>query len=393
MKSRGFGTVLVLAAVALAACGPAGGSPSALPAGPSPSTRGEQGPSVVVAFDFEAGELPQGLAVDPQGNVYVGMPVTGEIKKVTPDGGVSTFARLPEPGVLGLAWLEPLGLFVALATSHPESHGLWLLGPSGRPATPPFAPLDSRGFPDGVAVAPGPLVFVSDSALSRIWTFHPEPDPAGRLVPTGAVWKEDPLLTGNPEALRGIRGFAVGADCIALRDGYVYVANTDYGRILRIPVLPGAEDLERSTPGGSPFANPQAGEVEVFVENPALLDGANGIAFDSLGNLYVAVNVPNRLVRVSPDREITILAEGDPLQYPASLAFGAGSEQANLYITNYPIPYTMGFASGTPRPALLTMPVGVPGEPVPTMPPPATGPGPRQLPGGSDMGMPESPDV
>ena len=52
----------------------------------------------VAEFDAAAAEFPQGLAVDQQGNTYVGIPSTVEIRKVTPEGEVSTFAKLPSAG-------------------------------------------------------------------------------------------------------------------------------------------------------------------------------------------------------------------------------------------------------------------------------------------------------
>lgn len=329
-----------------------------------------EGPSVVVTFDFEAREHPEGLAVDAQGNVYVGMAPTGEIKQVRPDGSVSTFARLPDGPVLGLAY--GMGcLFALVASGNPETHGIWCVAPDGRFGEPPFAPLDPAGFPNAITLGAGPIPFVTDSVLGRIWTFRPEVDAMGRFAPTGIVWLEDPLLAGNPQAFRG---FPVGANGISYRDGYLYVANTDYGRILRIPVVLQMEDLEMSAPRASPFPfpSPQPGPIEIFVEDPAL-NGADDIAFDSLGSLYVAVNAANRLVRISPNRDIAILAEGEPLQFPASLAFGAGADRESLFITNYPILQAMGIAPGIPRPALLKMPVGVAGQPMAPPFPPAPG--------------------
>jgi hypothetical protein len=59
---------------------------------------------VVKVATFTAG-LPEGLAVGPNGDLYVGL-VSGEIRKVTPDGEVSSFVTL-DPGqgfLLGLAF-------------------------------------------------------------------------------------------------------------------------------------------------------------------------------------------------------------------------------------------------------------------------------------------------
>lgn len=46
------------------------------------------------AVNFAPPNLPEGLAVDSVGNTYVGFAPTGEIRRIAPDGGVTTLARL-----------------------------------------------------------------------------------------------------------------------------------------------------------------------------------------------------------------------------------------------------------------------------------------------------------
>jgi hypothetical protein len=80
----------------------------------------------VTTFNPDAFELPEGLAVSRHGDLYVGL-LGGEIKKVTPDGQVSSFATL-DPGegfLLGLAFDQQNALYAALASFNPETHGVW----------------------------------------------------------------------------------------------------------------------------------------------------------------------------------------------------------------------------------------------------------------------------
>ena len=65
--------------------------------------------SEVVSLDPDAGEFPEGLAVDAAGNVYFGLAPTGEIRRLTPAGEVSTFAQLPPApeGAFGTLGLVP----------------------------------------------------------------------------------------------------------------------------------------------------------------------------------------------------------------------------------------------------------------------------------------------
>jgi sugar lactone lactonase YvrE len=296
----------------------------------------------VADFDVSDGELPEGLAVDKQGNFYVGIAPTGEIKQVTPEGQVTTFANLPPPGsgfMTGIAADRQGNLYVALASFNPDTHGIWKVSNDGSNVDL-FVSLPEGGLPNLPAFDRQGNLFVSDSFLGRIWKI----DHKGNAT----VWKEDPLLEAAPG---GPLNLPVGVNGIAFdhNQRHLYAANTLGGRIVRILL----------NPDGT------AGEVEVIVEDHALLEGADGIAFDNRENLYVAVNSQNRLVKMSPDGNVGVVTEGGPLQFPASLAFGAGRESKNLYITNFAILNAQGIAPGDPKPALLVLSVGTPGQPLP----------------------------
>ncbi len=59
----------------------------------------------------------------------------------------------------------------------------------------------------------------------------------------------------------------------------------------------------------------------------------DGVAIDSEGNVYVALNINDEIAQVKPDGTVTIIAEG--VSKPASLAFGQGEyDPCSLYVTN-----------------------------------------------------------
>ncbi|MGB8329189.1 MAG: SMP-30/gluconolactonase/LRE family protein [Polyangiales bacterium] len=59
----------------------------------------------------------------------------------------------------------------------------------------------------------------------------------------------------------------------------------------------------------------------------------DGVAIDSEGNVYVALNVVSQIAKVAPDGTVTILAEG--VSSAASLAFGQGEfDPCSLYVTS-----------------------------------------------------------
>ncbi len=299
------------------------------------------GIKTVVEFNATASEAPENLAVDDHGNIYVSLALTGEIKKVTPEGQVSTFAKLPSPGtgfMTGLTFDRSGDLYVAFA-SFDSNHGVWRVSKDGK-ETKLFAALTVNGRPDGL---PNDLKFdkkgnlyVSDFIGGKVWKI----DRKG-IVNT---WKADPLLMGViVPGLGPISNFPIGANGLAFDqdEENLYVANTGLGRIVRIPVKDDGN----------------AGKAAVFVENEPLLRGADGITFDEDGKLYVAVNFQDRIVVISQKGDTATLAEGFPLQNPADVLFGVRDQENNLYIANFAILRLLGVIPETPRPALLKMPV------------------------------------
>jgi sugar lactone lactonase YvrE len=295
--------------------------------------------TTVAEFNGAASEAPENLAVDHRGNIYVSLALTGEIRKVTPEGHVSTFATLPSPGtgfMLGITFDLRGNLFVAFA-SFDSNHGVWRVSKDGK-ETELFAPLTIDGQPDGL---PNDLKFdkkgnlyVSDFIGGKVWRI----DRKGIV----SIWKTDPLLMGVVvPGLGPISNFKVGANGLAFDKDKenLYVANTGLGRIVRIPL----QD------GGS------AGDAVVFVENEPLLRGADGINFDKDGKLYVAVNFQDRIVVISQKGDTATIAEGHILQNPADVIFGVHDQENTLYIANFAIFRLLGIVKETPRPALLKM--------------------------------------
>jgi sugar lactone lactonase YvrE len=96
--------------------------------------------------------------------------------------------------------------------------------------------------------------------------------------------------------------------------------------VLRFPVLPdgGAGPLEVFARGS---------DLDVATGATRSLHGADGIAFDAAGNLWVCANQANELQVLSPDAEIVARYRGGgtaALDFPASLVFAGRT----LYLTN-----------------------------------------------------------
>jgi sugar lactone lactonase YvrE len=172
------------------------------------------------------------------------------------------------------------------------------------------------------------------------------------ITPDGKVskWVEHPLLKGDRNFCPpALVDFDVGANGIAFNDkGDLFVANTHGATLVRVPV-------KRDGSAGTPevFAGPDC----------ANLKGADGISIDNRGDIYVAANFVNKLVKVAKDKKVTVLEAGGLMDFPASSAFGVGKDNKTLYVTNFGLLTAQG--GGKPRVGVLKKEMGVKGRPLP----------------------------
>ena len=271
----------------------------------------EDGVSRFATLPTDAARFPEGIAADAQGNVYV---ATFDFERPNiiyvfgRNGHVQ--ATVPVPGVpLGLAFDSAGNLYVAnfgggnvLRFSPPFNAGSL---PTVLPVTGCPGPFDC-GLNALAFDASGDL-YVSDSFGGRIFKLDL---PAG----TSSVFVTDELLRPAP-APHGFPPF--GANGLAFRGGTLYVANTADDRILKVDV---------ATKAVTPFAES--------------INGADGIAFDDKGRLWVAANQGDELVALNADGRVVerlgsfqgIGNDAAPkgLLFPASIVLSRG----HIYVTN-----------------------------------------------------------
>ena len=271
-----------------------------------------QGADLQTVAEFEPPNLPENLATDGRGNVYVSMAPPREMWQVPPEGDPSSVAQVgPEDGegsLLGIARTDDGTTYAVLNSGVAETHGVWRIPADGSPERMASIPTEGT-FPNGVtddAVDDG--VLVTDSLRGAVW----------RATSDGAsVWFDDPLLDPNPYASNSL-----GANGIALGpEGAVYVANLSFGAVVRVPI--GSD--------GSP------GSPEVVVQSDQLV-GADGITVADDRTVYVAVNAQNKISRVTPDGDVETVASGGDLAFPSDVHFGPGDDQSTLYVCNFSLP-------------------------------------------------------
>ena len=300
----------------------------------SPAAQANTGLTRVLTLPFS--DPPESLAIDHNGNLYMGMPFSHRVLKVTPDGSQTTIATFALLNPLGVRLDNQGDVFVAVPGS-----GVWEVpapgGPKKHLASGP-------GLWNGLAFDHRGNLFVSDSGGGAVWRIDRDAH--------FTKWSGSSLLKGFfgngpcgfPHPALGAFG-PIGANEIAFnKHGDMLVANTDAGTIVRIAV----------NPDGT------AGPASIFAGPACNLWGADGIDMDNRDNLYVAANSKGQIDRVDPSGKVEVLAAGAPLNFPADVAFGTGqAERKQLFIVNFPAFPTSNGAAG-----VLKMDVGIPGRPI-----------------------------
>jgi sugar lactone lactonase YvrE len=310
--------------------------PSGLAAHPPDAPRLE----VLAAFDPVALETPESIAFDRDGNTFISLALTGEIRKIAPDGTQSTFIQFPIGPPLTLCGpffnavtgitIDPHDdtLYVSVVACDPAIRGIWRVTPDG--SADLLANLPLASIPNGIDLRRG-FLYVADSSLSRVWRVPADGGAA-------EVWIEDPLLAGD------LASGLPGANGLKIFRNEVYVASSTQGLIVAIPIRP----------------HGAAGTPRVHAVMPSGT-GCDDFDFDVHGSIYCTTDPTNLLVRLDPDGTTEILlTAADGLDGPTAALFGRrGRDRFNLYITNAAFP----FFSTTHQPSLMRLHLGTPGAP------------------------------
>lgn len=247
---------------------------------------------------------PRGLAVDAEGNVHVADSGNHKIRKIGPSGGVTTLAgRDSCVDATGLAarFNNPYGVavdangntYVADTSNHrirkvtPQGVVSTLAGAGSVGSTNGTGSAAKFQFPMGVAVDPHGNVFVADTRNYRIRKI----DSGGvvtTLAGTGSIGNAD----GASATFRFPEALAVDTA------GNVYVADG------------GSHQIRKIAPNG--FVTTLAGSGSSGsldgVGTSAGFSSPKGVAVDSAGNVYVADSANHKIRKISPAGQVTTLA-------------------------------------------------------------------------------------
>lgn len=280
-------TPVLLAAAALSLAGLA-----------SPATCHEPTVEPVAFFDPATG-YPEGLAIDRDGECFLTSYFACRVKKVARDGTVTEIAAIDDWNLRGAKFGPRGDLYIA------GGKGVWKVSRAGVATL--FAEVPGHAFLNDLVFDRRGNLYVTDSFAYLIW----------KIDATGAatVWSTDALL----QPASTFFPFPLGPNGLAFDDDerVLTVANSCAGRLVEIPVK----------------RDGSAGTSRTFVEDERLI-GADGITFNDRGELFVAANIQNQIVKVGRRGDVSVVAAGGLLSTPTAVVFGRGRDHDTLFICN-----------------------------------------------------------
>ncbi|HTD40675.1 MAG TPA: NHL repeat-containing protein [Mucilaginibacter sp.] len=286
---------------------------------------------------------PMGVAVDSSGNVYVADSRNNLIRKITPDGKVSTLAGSGKQGSAdGKGTAASFFFPTALATDVignvfvADTHNSLIrkITPDGTVTTFAGKPTklindikDTAGMdhPSGIAVDKSGNVFVSD--LNK--------DFIKKITLTGKV----SILAGNGERGKkdgkgSMASFYLPAGLTLDDKGNLYVCDS-YNNMIR-KITP--DGMVLTIAGRSKKGSKDGKDTAASFWHP------NAVTVDKAGNLYVADMGNNKIRKITPDGMVTTFAgsnihgagNGHVTETSFYQPYGIATDKAgNLYIADY----------------------------------------------------------
>jgi sugar lactone lactonase YvrE len=291
----------------------------------APATAWDRGDVDVLAAlpDVAPGQpsVVEGLTVGPDGNIYVpsfGFNTTGALSGnaalfvIRPDGSLVRKVTIANssPHMLGLRFNPVNGFLLVLDFGAGK---VLHVDPATGASSVFMTPTTAGAGLNALTFDKLGNVYVSDSFNGVIWKTGPNGG-------TPTIWSNSPLLgpgTGltPPFGANGVEFNNAGT--------VMYVANTAFHQIIKIPVNP----------------NGTAGAAAIFITG---INAPDGIAIDKHDNLWVCANQEDDIIVI--DKTGKVIAKlGDfngvsehgvvrGLLFPASLAFSL--DRKTLYVSN-----------------------------------------------------------
>jgi DNA-binding CsgD family transcriptional regulator/sugar lactone lactonase YvrE len=244
---------------------------------------GDGGPAVQAQLD-----LPQGLAVDSAGNVYIADTLNHRVRRVGTDGMITTFAGTGQAGYAG----------------------------DGKPG-----PVAELNLPTGLTIGFGDTLFIADTGNNVV----------RQIALDGAIH----TVAGTGEAgYRGDPGDALdavlhGPGGIAFDgEGNLYIADTLNQRVRRVDVNGQIGAVAGTGASGYLGDGRPASLADLNLASNPLGGMGQGLAVDSQGDIFIADALNHRVRRIDVHGTISTIAQ---MRTPLGLAVDA---QGFVYVAD-----------------------------------------------------------
>jgi sugar lactone lactonase YvrE len=214
----------------------------------------------------------ENLILLPSGDLLVSSHYEGVVYKVNSKGEKEKFASV-KGKVTGIAAYGK-DRFVLTGNDENDKPEIYLLDTKG--TINKLMDLKEGQFLNGIAHLSGDDFLVADSYKGSIWKVN-----ANEKI--ASEWLTDDLLKRGNE-----QNPTPAANGLKIYNNTVYISNTQKQLLLKVKI-----------------ENGKPSKPEVFVSKVNLDD----FTFDDAGNLYGTTHVYNNVIKISPTKEVTIIAE------------------------------------------------------------------------------------
>jgi sugar lactone lactonase YvrE len=248
--------------------------------------------------DFPINTFLESIVVDADGTLFVTSHLDGKVFRIGTDGIPILHATITGKAT-GLA-LTSNGNLLLSAWDEQNTPTVFTISHQG--TTTVLVKLPDAMFLNGLTPLGDDLYLIADSYRGCIWEVNSAEN-------TARVWLEhsDLARSSSDQVLPAVNGLKIYGD-------FLYASNTEKMQFIRIPIL----------------LDGQPGEPEIFL-HPVNLDD---FAFDQDGNVYGTTHIYNSVVKITPSRHLTIIAEAEQgMAGSTALAFGRGEgDRTSIYV-------------------------------------------------------------
>ena len=283
-------------------------------------------PMVSVLLDLDPAStertvIVENITADRDGILYTSDRVTGNVLRIDPQSPKAAVVGKvdsrtvdgkkvdPSPG--GIVFDTKGDLYLA---AGPFSEVVRIKAADLNPTKPGMAQTFATGVPgaNGLAFDKRGTLFVSGGASGIVYSAGPNGGAAQ------AVAQIDKNVRTLPDGKTTQAIVANGLKFDAA--GVLHVADTSRGAVWKVVI----------------GADGKGGKPALLAQSP-LLEGADDMAFNSNGDMWVAVNELNAIVSVSPSGVVKTIAKNasqGPLEFPSAIVFVGKT----AYVSNFDVP-------------------------------------------------------